>query len=199
MMFAYVDASNGSMWISSTKDESASSHGFLEFEVDDHAAAWDYYFNGEAVVPYSKSQLEKKSNQPSPFHIWSNQIMDWEETRVLSNFQDEKWEQIKLDRASHETGTFQWNGHTIDADMARLNGAATSVMIAQAAGYTYSDVWTLADNTTIPVTGQDIFAMGLALAAHVSACHARGRALRQLIYSCSTKEEVEAITWETAV
>jgi len=125
--------------------------------------------------------------------------MQWEDLRTLGELQDAKWEVIKLDRASHETGTFQWNGHTIDADMARLNGAATSVMIAQAAGYTYSNVWTLADNTMIPVTGQDIFAMGLALDAHVSACHARGRALRQLIYSCTTKEEVEAITWETAV
>jgi hypothetical protein len=136
---------------------------------------------------------------PSDHHAFNWVTKQWEDPRTLADFQDIKWEAIKLARAANETGTFQWNGHTIDADMARLNGAATSVMIAQAAGYTYSDVWTLADNTTIPVTGQDIFAMGLALAAHVSACHSRGRALRQLIYSCTTKEEVEAITWETAV
>lgn len=149
------------------------------------------YVSGTNYVPLPE--------KPSSIHEFNWITKQWEDPRTLQDLKDAKWEAIKLARAAHETGTFQWNGHTIDADMARLNGAATSVMIAQAAGYTYSDVWTLADNTTIPVTGQDIFAMGLALAAHVSACHAQGRALRQLIYSRTTKEEVDAITWETAV
>lgn len=163
----------------------------LEGAFVESTASLPAYFDGTSCVPIGDA--------PSPAHVFNWAGKQWEDPRTLADFQDIKWEAIKLARAANETGTFQWNGHTIDADMARLNGAATSVMIAQAAGYTYSDVWTLADNTTIPVTGQDIFAMGLALAAHVSACHAQGRALRQLIYSRTTKEEVDAITWETAV
>jgi hypothetical protein len=102
---------------------------------------------------------------------------------------------MKAARDAAERSTFTWNGHTVDADMARLNGAATSVMIAQAQGYNYSDTWTLADNSTLSVTGSDILSMGLALAAHVSACHAHGRALRQQILACTTKEQVDAIEW----
>ena len=148
---------------------------------------------------FSEGSLHAMPIQPSPVYVFNWASKQWEDPRTLGELQDAKWEVIKLDRASHETGTFQWNGHTVDADKERINGAATGVLIAKAASVEYADVWTLADNSTIPVTGDDILAMGVALVQHVSACHARGRALRQLIYSCTTKEEVEAITWETAV
>ena len=133
--------------------------------------------------------------RPTFHHQINWQTKEWEDARSLDDLKAEKWESLKAERSKAEGGTFVWNGHTIDADMARLNGAATSVMIAQAAGQSYSDVWTLADNSTMPVTGSDILSMGLALAAHVSACHARGRLLRQQIENATTREEVDAVTW----
>lgn len=145
-----------------------------------------YYENGTCInIGYS----------PSSSHVFNWSTKQWEDPRTLQDIKDAKWEAMKAARDAAEKSTFVWNGHIVDADMARLNGAATSVMIAQAQGYGYSDTWTLADNSTLPVTGSDILEMGLALAAHVSACHARGRALRQQILACTTKEQVDAIEW----
>lgn len=145
------------------------------------------YMNGSTYVPLPAA--------PSDNHVFNWVTKEWEDPRTLQDHKDAKWEAMKAARDAAERSTFTWNGHTVDADMARLNGAATSVMIAQAQGYNYSDTWTLADNSTLSVTGSDILSMGLALAAHVSACHAHGRALRQQILDCTTKEQVDAIEW----
>lgn len=133
--------------------------------------------------------------RPTTIHVFNWSTKQWEDQRTLQDHKDAKWEAMKAARDAAERSTFVWNGYTIDADMARINGAATGAIIAQAASQTYEDVWTLADNSTIPVNGQDILAMCLALAAHVSACHAHGRALRQQILDCTTKEQVDAIEW----
>lgn len=145
------------------------------------------YMNGAIFVPLPTS--------PSNNHVFNWVTKEWEDPRTLQDHKDAKWEAMKAARDAAERSTFVWNGYTIDADMARINGAATGAIIAQAASQTYEDVWTLADNSTIPVNGQDILAMCSALAAHVSACHTHGRALRQQILDCTTKEQVDAIEW----
>ncbi len=146
------------------------------------------YITGTTFTP-----LPAKPFDSASFNWASKQ---WEDPRTLQDLKDAKWETIKAARDFHETGTFQWNGHTIDADKERVNGAATGVLIAKGANIPYEDVWTLADNSTIPVTGDDILAMGVALVQHVSSCHARARVLRQMVNNATTKEQVEAITWE---
>lgn len=163
-------------------------HSYLECSID---ASWITH----KVVDGAVVQLENERTKPSNSHVWDFEKAEWVDLSTLSSHKDAKWEAIKAARNAAEKSTFVWNGHIVDADMARLNGAATSVMIAQAQGYGYSDTWTLADNSTLPVSGADILEMGLALAAHVSACHARGRALRQQILACTTKEQVDAIEW----
>lgn len=145
------------------------------------------YVDGNTYVPLPPS--------PSAAFQFNWVTKQWEDPRTLDDHKDIKWESIKAARDAAEKSTFVWNGHTIDADMARINGAATGVIIAQAAGQTYEDTWTLADNSTLPVSGADILEMALALVSHVSACHARGRALRQQILDCTTKEQVDAIEW----
>lgn len=145
------------------------------------------YFDGTSCVPIGDA--------PSPAHVFNWAGKQWEDPRTLQDLKDEKWEAIKLERAARESGTFQWAEHIVDADLSRISGAASRVLVAQALGQSYSDTWTLADNSTLPVTGADIFAMGAALGEHISACHAHGRLLRQQIENATSKEEVEAITW----
>lgn len=137
--------------------------------------------------------------RPGLTHTFNWATKQWEDQRTLQDLKDSKWETIKSARDYHETGTFTWNGHLVDADKDRITGAATGVLIAQAAGQPFADVWTLADNSTIPVSGPDVLSMGVTLMQHVSSCHAHARALRDLINSSTTKEQVEQITWETEI
>lgn len=133
--------------------------------------------------------------QPSPHHAWDPQAKYWRDTRQLEDIKAARWEAIKRRRDSEESGVFIWRGLKVDADKERVNGAVTRALIAQAMSLPYTDVWTLADNSTIPVTGPDVIDLGLTLAEHVSTCHAKARALRALINNATTIEQVEAINW----
>lgn len=168
---------------------------FIVFEGPDSVSCSDivntWRFKGGA--------LQDVGFPENPSYRWDVLSESWVDSMELSDYQEKKWAEIKLRRNTVESSTFVWNGHIVDADRGRISGAATGALIAKAANLPYEDVWTLADNSTIPVNGDDVFAMGLALMQHVSSCHARARALRGLIYSATTKEQVQAIAWETAV
>lgn len=145
---------------------------------------------------FSEGSLHAMPIQPSPVHVFDWSTKQWEDQRTLQEIKDAKWETIKDERDKQEAGLFEWGGHVFQADKERVNGAVTGALIAQAAGQPYTDTWTLADNSTIPVSGSDIIAMGIALLQHVSACHAKGRVLRNQIYQVAqTIEDVQAVEW----
>ncbi|MFN3914731.1 MAG: DUF4376 domain-containing protein [Aquabacterium sp.] len=133
--------------------------------------------------------------QPSADHVWDPQAREWVFGLTLEQVKDRKWSVLKEARDRAETGTFVWRGHVLDADKARITGAASGAFIAQSLGLPYADTWTLADNSTIPVTAADMIDIGLTLMQHVSACHARGRQLRQQLNEATTVEQVEALQW----
>lgn len=134
--------------------------------------------------------------RPTTIHVFNWSTKQWEDQRTLQEIRDARWESIKDERDKQEAGLFEWGGHVFQADKERVNGAVTGALIAQAAGQPYTDTWTLADNSTIPVSGSDIIAMGIALLQHVSACHAKGRVLRNQIYQVAqTIEDVQAVEW----
>lgn len=146
------------------------------------------YMNGSTYVPLPAA--------PSDNHVFNWSTKQWEDQRTLQEIRDARWEYIKAERDKQEVGLFEWGGHVFQADKERVNGAVTGSLIAQAAGQPYTDTWTLADNSTIPVSGSDIIAMGIALLQHVSACHAKGRVLRNQIYQVAqTIEDVKAVEW----
>jgi len=145
---------------------------------------------------FSEGLIHAIPIQTSPAYVFSWASKQWEDPRTLQEVRDARWEFIKSERDKQEAGLFEWGGHVFQADKERVNGAVTGALIAQAAGQPYSDTWTLADNSTIPLTGSDIIAMGIALLQHVSACHAKGRVLRNEIYQVAqTIEDVNAVEW----
>lgn len=133
--------------------------------------------------------------RPSTDHVWDPQAKYWRDTRQLDDVKAARWEAIKRSRDSEETDVFTWRGLKVDADKERVNGAVTRALLAKIQGQPYADVWTLADNSTIPVTAEDVIDMGRTLGDHVAACHAKARALRELINNATTIEQVEAINW----
>lgn len=135
--------------------------------------------------------------QPSPDHKWDPALSEWV-APPLEEVRARQWEAIKEARDRAENSTFTWRGHVLDADKPRITGAATGALIAKGLGTSFEDTWTLADNSTITVTSDDLIEMGQALIAHVSACHAKARALRELINQASSIEEVEAIQWSNS-
>lgn len=109
-----------------------------------------------------------------------------------------KWAFIKSQRSALEFGGFTWDGSAFDSDpqaQARIQGGVQLATIAAAQSQPFSIDWTLADNTVRTLSGADMIAVGMTLAAHVQTVHAIARALRLQIEAATTLAEVEAVVW----
>lgn len=74
-----------------------------------------------------------------------------------------------------------------------INGAVSAASMALQSGQAFDDEWTLADNSVVTLTASDVIAVGLGVAAHVSACHARYRELKSQIAVAPDEEALGAL------
>lgn len=151
------------------------------------AAASTHYVDGGFLVAFP----------PRPaHHTW-----DWAGKCWVVNLpeaQASKWEEIKRARDGAEFGGFTHDGRAYDSDLAsvqRISGAVSMAMIAAGAGEPFSKDWTLADNSVVTLSGEEMISVGMALGSHVSDVHATARTLRAQIEAASTLEQVNAIAW----
>jgi hypothetical protein len=105
-----------------------------------------------------------------------------------------QWMDIKQQRYARETSWFTWNGKVFDSTpeaVMRIHSACIAALVSLDPRLTaqnapaYSEQWTLKDNSVLEMSATDILAMGAALAAHISACHAWARARRAEIFAPS--------------
>lgn len=99
--------------------------------------------------------------------------------------QQRDWADAKARREAMEFGGFTWNNHQFDSTPAavlRIQGAVLVALVAQASNTTYTEDWTLKDNTILTMTSAEIVQMGLALAEHIRECHEWGRTRRVEIF-----------------
>ena len=140
----------------------------------------DYYdFDLHSFIPIGEA--------PSSNHTFDYVIKEWVDLRTLDEIKAQKWDEIKTQRDQLEFGGFEFEGGIYDSDQAsqgRIMGAALAGV---------EQVWTLADNTTVSLTAQQLQQLYASLQAHIASVHERGRIARQLIFDAVTKEEVEAI------
>lgn len=159
--------------------------------------AADYYFpeGSEDPAEYSEEIKSVKQLGPNkPWKRWCNRELRYVPRVSLEDLRDSVYAEIKHARDAEENGLFEWRGHILQADKERITGAATAAMIAKAGGLAYEDQWTLENNSVITINEDDAIEIGMALFAHVSACHAKARILRARIYQADF-DELETISW----
>ena len=147
----------------------------------------------EAVVSSSYYSFTEKrfialSDAPSPHHVFDYEIKQWIDPRALEEIKAQKWAEIKQQRDHLEFGGFEFEGNIYDSDQisqGRILGAASAGL---------SQVWTLADNTTVNLTADQLVQIYQALQTHTASVHQRGRIAREVIMSATTKEDVESVT-----
>lgn len=149
------------------------------------------YFDGLAVV----SMVGK----PSPNCVFNYTTKTWEDPRTLADIKEAKWSEIKKARDATEYGGVTFAGIVFDSDaesQRRISGAVNMAMLAASAeGTEFSISWTAQDNSVVPLDGNGMIGLGMAVAQHVSTQHTRARLLRETIETASTIEEVNNITW----
>lgn len=113
----------------------------------------------------------------------------WIDSRTIDEAKQQKWEQIKQIRDQYEFGGFEFEGNIYDSDQVsqgRIMGAAAAEV---------DQTWTLADNSTVELTAQQLKELYAALQAHIAGVHERGRIARQKIETALTYEEIEAVNF----
>ena len=151
--------------------------------VDDieYGAKTDYFDN-------ESNMFMSIGNPPTPNHTFDYTIKEWVDLRTLDEIKAQKWAEIKSQRNRLEFGGFNFDGNIYDSDQisqGRILGAASAGL---------SQVWTLADNTTVNLTADQLVQLYQALQTHTASVHQRGRIAREVIMSATTKEDVESVT-----
>src|SRR5207237_3785213 len=81
--------------------------------------------------------------------------------------------------------------------LVKINGLVSMAMLAKSAGQPFGETFTMADNSEVPLTADQMIGFGTAVGAHIAAVHARGRELRAAINAAATAEEIASIDLET--
>lgn len=123
----------------------------------------------------------------SPHFIFDYEIKQWIDPRSLDEIKAQKWAEVKSQRDRLEFGGFAFEGNIYDSNQ------VSQGRIMGAAGAGIDQTWTLANNTTVELTAQQLKELYAALQAHIAGVHERGRIARQLIFDAETKEQVESI------
>lgn len=150
---------------------------------------FDYYKDGIWI---------QRPSQPGRYCIWDKDTKVWVDNVALETLQSYQWNDIKTARDAEIFGGFTWNGYLFDSDevsQQRIQGAAQMASLSAAAGRSFSIDWTMADNTTHTLSGEDMMNVGLALGDFLQATFAKGVSLRNQINSAKVKADVLAVTW----
>lgn len=108
---------------------------------------------------------------------------------VLDPIRAALWLKAKTKRdAVIEGGALTPFGMVQSDEQSRLNinGAATAALIAKSAGQPLSIVWTMADNSEVTLTADQIIGMGMAVVTHVNNAHVHARTLRTALEAAET-------------
>lgn len=112
----------------------------------------------------------------------------------LDELKQAKINEFKNKRDTLEVEPIEYNGSLFDFDdkaRDRINSAIIALDITKG-----SIEWTTADNTNVTVTANDLKAIVAAVAVRSNELHIKYRELKELVEACTTKEEVDKITWE---
>lgn len=139
----------------------------------------EYYRAGNVWVPLPP--------RPSDSHTFNYKVKLWIDSRTLADAKVEKWNNIKQQRDVLEFGGFEYEGNIYDSDQV----AQGRIMGAAVAGV--DQVWTLANNTTVELTADDLRDLYAALQRHVAATHERGRIARAKVDAALTTIDLENI------
>lgn len=171
-----------------------------ESQIDFQAQDGEFLIRSNADPSYQyvlDGLVRNMPERPSPAHIFDYSMKAWVDVRTLDELKAEKWAEVRQARDAAEFGGFSWQGQVFDSDQISQGRITGAVQLAQLdPGFAID--WTLADNTVVQLDAAQMQVVGIALGSHVSAQHARARALREAIHAPGvTPEALAAITFST--
>lgn len=148
-----------------------------------------YYDSGWVDLPFKSSES----------FIFNWKTKQWEDPRTVQDFKDAKWISIKESREATINAPLVTPYGTFDSDPKSRQNITDAILMLKSLedlGSPTTIDFTLADDTARTLTTSEMVMVGLLLGQKIQAAHAQARALRGALDLATTKEEVEAITWQ---
>ena len=136
------------------------------FKIKWNGFAWEY------------EEEEKEQEQPKP---------------TFEELKQQKIQELKWERDRKEVEPIEYNGHTYDYDDKARDRINAAIIALDLQGEKATIEWTLADNSNITVTANDLRAVIGAVAVRSNTLHVAYRTAKEKVEACESEQELEKI------
>ena len=138
------------------------------FKIKWNGFAWEY------------EEEEKEQEQPKP---------------TFEELKQQKIQELKWERDRKEVEPIAYAGNTYDYDEKARDRINAAIIALEAQGEKANIAWTLADNTSVVVTANDLRMVIANVAIRSNQLHVKYRTLKEQVLVCKSNAEVEKIVW----
>lgn len=117
-------------------------------------------------------------------------------SQPLEELKAQKLTELKSIRDSEEVKPIEYNTHLFDYDDKARDRINSAIIALDVMGADSSIEWTLADNTNVTVTANDLRGVIANVAVRSNELHVKYRELKELVETCTTNEGLDLICWE---
>lgn len=114
--------------------------------------------------------------------------------KTLDELKADKINEFKNIRDAEEVKPIAYNGNLFDFDDKARDRINSAIIALDITGQSIE--WTTADNTNVLVTANDLRGVVANVAVRSNELHVKYRELKEQVEACTTKEELENISWE---
>lgn len=115
---------------------------------------------------------------------------------ALEELKAQKITEFKAIRDTKEVEPISYQGYRFDYDDKARDRINSAIIALDVMGDGKTIEWTLADNTNVTVTANDLRGVIANVAVRSNQLHVKYRELKERIEKCNTKEELDSIKWE---
>ncbi|MGM9562123.1 MAG: DUF4376 domain-containing protein [Phascolarctobacterium sp.] len=115
--------------------------------------------------------------------------------KTLDEAKADKVQQLKWSRDAAEVEPIDYDGNKYDYDDKARDRINAAIIALDTMGEGASIIWTLADNTNVTVTADDLRGVIAAVAIRSNTLHIKYRNLKEQVLVCTDKDAVEQIAW----
>lgn len=157
--------------------------------------------SGEWQIPGGCVEIEPPVNKDGFKIKWNGESWEYEEEEkeqeppkpTFEELKQRKLQELKWERDRKEVEPIVYNGHTYDYDDKARDRINAAIIALDLQGEKATIEWTLADNSNITVTANDLRAAIGAVALRSNALHVAYRTAKEKVEACKTEDELNKI------
>ena len=167
----------------------------LALEYDDKAIQ-AFLKQGYVIVPEEDFQkLIGNAGKPYSIHKDGSLYETPPYVPSLQEVQKQKLAEFKANRDAEEVKPIEYQGNVYDYDEKARDRINAAIIALEAQGEKANIAWTLADNTSVVVTANDLRMVIANVAIRSNQLHVKYRTLKEKVLACKSLKELEQIVW----